>query len=493
MTEINMTFNHDIQGYKKGQARKIADHNEHDVNKNHKNKGILYGETKYNFVTDDAVKNMNGYIKELYQPEVERRNAHLLESVESNKISQQKYLERLTTVNSLTDNKVVCSGIVMQMGNLETMIELQDALGIDYDLKKVKDKDGNEYERPIVKDPKDQEKWANFWRETYIDAFNTSLRHSKAFNPFQAAIHLDEATPHMHIACVNNGGKTKTGKQRSTINSTVIEFLEEKGIGIQSDNRANLKAFRAYTDQVLYESAQKMLSQYYPDKDVTLKFTRTGGKAGLSEDAYHDLASVNSKVKKAKKELKDTETKLEDAEAKLKDAETQKNGAESDFKDALRKLAQIQAKNAQMEDDVRKNEKRIKEQQEELERLEAEVEQRKAKERELAQREAEVKRRELYANVTEADREDLKYSWVKYIADVSGESIFNDGVVYGRGLESNAPWKDNVTWQKMKKKYVTKKGIDDWFDGAMPQILKVRKRKRPNLEKSKAQDNGLEL
>lgn len=484
MVELLATVNHDLQSYKKKQVSQVIRHNKHDPNEKHSNTAINFAESKYNGHV--KLRDMKDELKDLYEPESIRRNSKLASDLEKGKIANTQYLERLTSVNSLTKDRVVGTGILMQVGNLDFVKLLQDQLGIKTDMVKCTTNTGLEYERPVIKDPKDQKRWADFWKDMYVNTYQEVFGDCKGFKGIDVSVHMDEATPHMHIVAINDGGKTPTGKQRGSAKSTMIEFLDSKGINRCADGRKNLKSFRDYADHVLFDNAKKSLDKYYPGNDIDLKFTRTGGKTGLSQKAYQELANIKTKTKKAKKELKDTETKLEDVK-------TQKNDAESDFKDALSKLAQIQAKNAQMEADARENDKRIKEQQKELEELEAKVEQRKAKERELEQREAEVKRRELYANVTEADREDLKYAWFKSLAEVSGERIFDDGMAYGRALERNDPWRDNLTWRQIENKYITKEGIDNWFDGAMPRILKVRKRKRPNLEKSKAQDNGLEL
>lgn len=422
MTELVTNGSINFERVTQSQLGKVEQlHDEHSKDIEHDNDTIDHEDTELNYHATPL--NLNELLNEQYGEMIAKKNAKLDKQLKDGKISKKRYEERHMTIDKYLNHSgkeaktAFTLGVVYVGDDKETKDKL-DKLGFDYEVKRIKGKDGQYHNHFHLTNSDQRKQWRKVWIDTFKDYVDSINNVGGGLKVFDYTIHLDEASPHLHMKMLNMG-HSKTGRPSYNLNQALNDFLlaanptstpaltratyktpKQRISGSETMRRAN-----AVFSQIAVMSFQKHTG-------INVKYQKKGDKAKLTNQmtpeefkqykanmqALHDTY-VNVTGKQPNPS--DTPLKLSDGIRKASEAISEDKKAVDDEKDQLNQkrseVAQM-AKNAQFNSFV---------QHQFIMRLE---ERRKDKLRKLKQREEELKEQEneLVTTVTERVLEAIK-------------------------------------------------------------------------------------
>lgn len=281
--------------YTKSEAGKLATiHNEHDPEYKHSNRSIQPDETvmnEHHVVTGTLDETMH----DVWDDDLAAANDKLKLQHDAGKLSTYNYKKRLKTLDGQCGgDKTPVMSFIATLGNVDSMRQLMDQIGIKYEMREYTTKAGDKAFEPHVL-PEDQKKWAGICNDAFGEYVKWINTHTK-FRVSQYWTHLDEGgAAHSHIETVI-AGHTKRGKLSLNANNAVRETLEDNGIKTTKDTRVNFGKFRDLVDPHLVEAFNDVLKQR--GYDVTLSLVRTGRAGGLSMTDYKKIEADRKKVQR---------------------------------------------------------------------------------------------------------------------------------------------------------------------------------------------------
>ena len=173
-------------------------------------------------------------------------------------------------------------------------------------------------------DPKKNDELQKAVLETYLKKFEDEY---PQLHVYSAVVHVDEASPHLHLAVVPEATGYKRGVAKKP------SFSKAMGI----TNQETFKAFCEANRDLLQQSVREVLG-------VEVKREKVGTHAYLAPEQYRELmAKADAKVQKAQDTLDDAEEKSADILATAK-AEAEKIASDAKTKaDANREVMQYRA------------------------------------------------------------------------------------------------------------------------------------------------------
>lgn len=246
-------------------------------------------------------------------------------------------------------------------------------------------------------DPEKNDRLQKDVLETYLKKFEDAY---PQLHVYSAVVHVDEASPHMHLAVVPEA----TGYKRGVAKKPSFS----KAMGIK--NQEMFKAFCEANRDLLQQSVREVLG-------VEVKREKVGTHAYLPPEQYRELmAKADAKMQKAQDTLDDAEEKSADILATAK-AEAEKIASDAKTKaDANREVMQYRAS--------------------EMSKVDREVEAEKSKKRSQVDREVVTYR---LGKKSQVDRELTAYSdKKKKEADADADKIRNDATVDASLILSDA-------------------------------------------------------
>lgn len=161
-------------------------------------------------------------------------------------------------------------------------------------------------------DPERNDKLQKYVLETYLKKFEDEY---PQLHVYSAVVHVDEASPHLHLAVVPEA----TGYKRGVAKKPSFS----KAMGIK--NQEAFKAFCEANRDLLQQSVREVLG-------VDVKREKVGTHAYLPPEQYRELmAKAEAKVQKAQDTLDDVEDKASDIVATAK-AEAEKIASDAKTK-----------------------------------------------------------------------------------------------------------------------------------------------------------------
>lgn len=246
-------------------------------------------------------------------------------------------------------------------------------------------------------DPKKNDELQKAVLETYLKKFEDEY---PQLHVYSAVVHVDEASPHLHLAVVPEATGYKRGVAKKP------SFSKAMGI----TNQETFKAFCEANRDLLQQSVREVLG-------VEVKREKVGTHAYLAPEQYRELMSkADEKMQKADDVLDDAEDKASDIVATAK-AEAEKIASDAKTKaDANREVMQYRAS--------------------EMSKVDREVEAEKEKKRSQVDRELTAYRTD---KKTQVDRELTAYSSKKKKeADDKADKIRQDATVDASLILSDA-------------------------------------------------------
>lgn len=173
-------------------------------------------------------------------------------------------------------------------------------------------------------DPKKNDELQKAVLETYLKKFEDNY---PQLHVYSAVVHVDEASPHLHLAVVPEATGYKRGVAKKP------SFSKAMGI----TNQETFKAFCEANRDLLQQSVREVLG-------VDVKREKVGTHAYLPPEQYRELmAKADAKVQKAQDTLDDARDEAEDIVSKAK-AEAEKIASDAKTKaDANREVMQYRA------------------------------------------------------------------------------------------------------------------------------------------------------
>lgn len=246
-------------------------------------------------------------------------------------------------------------------------------------------------------DPKKNDELQKDVLETYLKKFEDAY---PQLHVYSAVVHVDEASPHMHLAVVPEATGYKRGVAKKP------SFSKAMGI----TNQETFKAFCEANRDLLQQSVREVLG-------VEVKREKVGTHAYLPPEQYRELMSkADEKVQKAQDTLDDAKDEADEIIFKAK-AEAEKIASDAKTKaDANREVMQYRAS--------------------EMSKVDREVEAEKSKKRSQVDRELVTYRTEKKSQVDNALKtySDKK----KKEADADADKIRNDATVDASLILSDA-------------------------------------------------------
>ena len=246
-------------------------------------------------------------------------------------------------------------------------------------------------------DPKKNDELQKAVLETYLKKFEDEY---PQLHVYSAVVHVDEASPHLHLAVVPEATGYKRGVAKKP------SFSKAMGI----TNQETFKAFCEANRNLLQQSVREVLG-------VDVKREKVGTHAYLPPEQYRELmAKADAKAQKAQDTLDDAEEKSADILATAK-AEAEKIASDAKTKaEANREVMRYRSS--------------------EMSKVDREVEAEKSKKRSQVDRELVTYRTEKKSQV---DRELTAYSSKKKKeADADADKIRNDATVDASLILSDA-------------------------------------------------------
>lgn len=303
------------------QVRKL--HDQHSLDVDHDNQEIFSVDTELNY--HERVFNLSELLEKEFGPDIERKNEKLKHQFARGKISSTRYYERSLTVDKWlnhtgkTPKKAFTLGVAY-VGDTEQTRDKLDALGFDYEVKKMRGKDGKLHEHFYLTDKKQRQQWRKIWIDTFKDYVQKINARDTGIKVFDFTIHLDEASPHCHLKILNCG-HTSSGHSSYSLNQSLSDFNDTMGRSRKYakkttktpsnriSGRATLADTREILDGIGFRSFQKALRENGFSLDMTFehkkeKATRLNGMT-LSEYKSFKSAmnAVNQKSEEAKTSL----------------------------------------------------------------------------------------------------------------------------------------------------------------------------------------------
>ena len=173
-------------------------------------------------------------------------------------------------------------------------------------------------------DPKKNDELQKAVLETYLKKFEDNY---PQLHVYSAVVHVDEASPHLHLAVVPEATGYKRGVAKKP------SFSKAMGI----TNQETFKAFCEANRDLLQQSVREVLG-------VDVKREKVGTHAYLPPEQYRELmAKADAKVQKAQDTLDDARDEADDIVSKAK-AEAEKIASDAKTKaDANREVMQYRA------------------------------------------------------------------------------------------------------------------------------------------------------
>ena len=478
-------------------------HDEHSKDIEHDNDTIDHEDTELNYHATPL--NLNELLHEQYGEMIAKKNAKLDKQLKDGKISKKRYEERHMTIDKYLNHSgkeaktAFTLGVVYVGDDKETKDKL-DKLGFDYEVKRIKGKDGQYHNHFHLTKSDQRKQWRKFWIDTFKDYVDSINNVGGGLKVFDYTIHLDEASPHLHMKMLNMG-HSKTGRPSYNLNQALNDFLlvanptstpaltratsktpKQRISGSETMRRAN-----AVFSQIAVMSFQKHTG-------INVKYQKKGDKAKLTNQmtpeefkqykanmqALHDTY-VNVTGKQPKPT--DTPLKMSDGIRKASEAISEDKKVVDDEKDQLNqkrsKVAQM-AKNAQFNSFV---------QHQFIVRLE---ERRKLKLKKLRQREEELKQQEsmMVENATQRVVEAIKEQ-LQHILDDVKLAMNGQLDAFNKNLSSaeRAKYKveHNANYNRRRIRKIVTNAQDDKIIGA------VVKNEVKNKQQDKKQDDEFTL
>ena len=246
-------------------------------------------------------------------------------------------------------------------------------------------------------DPEKNDRLQKDVLETYLSKFEDAY---PQLHVYSAVVHVDESSPHMHLAVVPEATGYKRGVAKKP------SFSKAMGI----TNQETFKAFCEANRDLLQQSVREVLG-------VEVKREKVGTHAYLPPEQYRELMSkADEKVQKAQDTLDDAKDEADEIIFKAK-AEAEKIASDAKTKaDANREVMQYRAS--------------------EMSKVDREVEAEKGKKRSQVDREVVAYR---LGKKSQVDRELVAYSdKKKKEADADADKIRNDATVDASLILSDA-------------------------------------------------------
>ena len=246
-------------------------------------------------------------------------------------------------------------------------------------------------------DPEKNDRLQKDVLETYLSKFEDAY---PQLHVYSAVVHVDESSPHMHLAVVPEATGYKRGVAKKP------SFSKAMGI----TNQETFKAFCEANRDLLQQSVREVLG-------VEVKREKVGTHAYLPPEQYRELMSkADEKVQKAQDTLDDAKDEADEIIFKAK-AEAEKIASDAKTKaDANREVMQYRAS--------------------EMSKVDREVEAEKEKKRSQVDREVVAYR---LGKKSQVDRELVAYSdKKKKEADADADKIRNDATVDASLILSDA-------------------------------------------------------
>ena len=246
-------------------------------------------------------------------------------------------------------------------------------------------------------DPEKNDRLQKDVLKTYLSKFEDAY---PQLHVYSAVVHVDETSPHLHLAVVPEATGYKRGVAKKP------SFSKAMGI----TNQESFKAFCEANRDLLQQSVREVLG-------VEVKREKVGTHAYLAPEQYRELmAKADEKMQKAQDTLDDAEDKASDIVATAK-AEAEKIASDAKTKaDANREVMQYRAS--------------------ELSKVDREVEAEKEQKRSQVDREVVTYK---IGKKSQVDRELVAYSAKKKKeADADADKIRNDATVDASLILSDA-------------------------------------------------------
>lgn len=457
MTELVTNGSINFERVTQAQLGKVEKlHDKHSKDIEHDNDTIDHEDTELNYHATPL--NLNELLNEQYGEMIAKKNAKLDKQLKDGKISNERYEERHMTIDKYLNHSgkeaktAFTLGVVYVGDDKETKDKL-DKLGFDYEVKRIKGKDGQYHNHFHLTNSDQRKQWRKVWIDTFKDYVDSINNVGGGLKVFDYTIHLDEASPHLHMKMLNMG-HSKTGRPSYNLNQALNDFLlaanptstpaltratsktpKQRISGSETMRRAN-----AVFSQIAVMSFQKHTG-------INVKYQKKGDKAKLTNQmtpeefkqykanmqALHDTY-VNVTGKQPNPS--DTPLKMSDGIRKASEAISEDKKAVDDEKDQLNQkrseIAQM-AKDAQFNSFV---------QHQFIMRLE---ERRKDKLRKLKQREEELKQQEsmMVENATQRVVEAIKEQ-LQHILDDIKLAMRGQLDAFNKNLSSAAYAKNHV-------------------------------------------------
>lgn len=304
---MKLTISTNVQRQSVSRAGGLLKHDEHDPERNHSNETIVpdeYGAIK---LMEPALKET---VEKIYKPYIRERNRHAVERYNDHEISADQFAAAHTTLTdwlydgrkkskSAKDGKPVVTSLVIKIGNKDDLPALYDRLGLAYEIRT--DWPGMDGQpKAVLLNDEDKAKWADYMH----DVFNQVLHEYQdraGFVPYKAAIHLDEGgAPHMHLGLVN-AGTTAKGKQSTTLNNAIRDYLSSADLPTAKDYRTNMATWREAVDSVVTQALTETNKNWGIDEVDNL--TRLDPEQrGVPQEIFKNIKTAEAQHRQAVKE-----------------------------------------------------------------------------------------------------------------------------------------------------------------------------------------------
>lgn len=386
-----------------GKVEKLHDKHSKDIE--HDNDTIDHEDTELNYHATPL--NLNELLNEQYGEMIAKKNAKLDKQLKDGKISKKRYEERHTTMDKYLNHsgkeaKTAFTLGVVYVGDSKETKDKLDKLGFDYEVKKIKGKDGQYHSHFHLTNSDQRQKWRKLWIDTFSEYVTAINQVNTGVKVFDYSIHLDEASPHLHMKMLNMG-HSKTGRPSYNLNQALNDFMVaglkhfSPMLTRPTDKTPEQRIAGDKTMGKAYTLFSRMAAlSFQKHSGFTVKYQQKGDKAkvtnGMTSDEYKQymanmqaLQDTYANVTGKQPKPTDTPLKMSDGIRKASEAISEDKKAVDDEKGQLNQerseVAQM-AKNAQFNSFV---------QHQLLIRLE---QRRKDKLRKLRQRERELNQKE---------------------------------------------------------------------------------------------------
>ena len=428
MTNASINFERVTQA-QLGKVEQLHDKHSKDIE--HDNDTIDHEDTELNYHATPL--DLNELLEEQYGAMIATKNAKLDKQFKDGKISKARYEERHTTMDKYLNHsgkeaKTAFTLGVVYVGDSKETKDKLDKLGFDYEVKKIKGKDGQYHSHFHLTNSDQRQKWRKLWIDTFSEYVTAINQVNTGVKVFDYSIHLDEASPHLHMKMLNMG-HSKTGRPSYNLNQALNDFMVaglkhfSPVLTRPTDKTPEQRIAGDKTMGKAYTLFSRMAAlSFQKHSGFTVKYQQKGDKAkvtnGMTSDEYKQymvnmqaLQDTYANVTGNQPKPTDTPLKMSDGIRKASEAISEDKNAIDDEKGQLNQkrseLAQM-AQNAQFNSFV---------QHQFIMRLE---ERRKDKLRKLKQREEELKQQEsmMVENATQRVVEAIKEQLQHILDDI---------------------------------------------------------------------------